>query len=139
MFERINFNNLINIRVSPYKTVQHIINLFKLKTKTVEKDNEIKFIFSGHELNHCIRIVDSGLIDVIEDNEQKDIKLLIFIKGGILQKKIDDSTVTLVRYTGFLNSQSTIEYDENYFKNPNNNNSLLKEYERHLNELENIF
>ena len=63
VFERINFNHLVNIRVSPKETVQHAINLFKSKTKTAEKDNEIKFIFNGHELNHCLRIVDSGLIN----------------------------------------------------------------------------
>ena len=73
-------------------------------------------------------------IVVMENNKQKDIKFLIKEKKGILQKKLGNITVTLVRYSGFFNPKTIIEFDENYFKNSKNNNSLLKDYERHLNE-----
>ena len=73
-------------------------------------------------------------IFVVENNKQKDIKFLIKEKKGILQKKLGNITVTLVRYSGFFNHKTIIEFDENYFKNSKNNNSLLKDYERHLNE-----
>jgi len=72
-------------------------------------------------------------INIIEDNQQKQIKL--FYKN-YFQKTINNITVTLVQYSGTLNQQNMIKYyDENYFKNVNKNN-FLKEIEMHLNELE---
>ena len=86
-------------------------------------DNKITFDFI--ELN-------SDIV-VIEDNEQKNIEL-IYQNGGFLQKKFDNIIVTFIRYSGNLNPHNIIEYDENYFRNLNNNNSLLKKYESHLKE-----
>jgi hypothetical protein len=72
-------------------------------------------------------------INIIEDNQQKQIKL--FYKN-YFQKTINNITVTLVQYSGTLNQQNMIKYyDENYFKNVNKNN-FLKEIEMHLNALE---
>ena len=72
-------------------------------------------------------------INIIEDNQQKQIKL--FYKN-YFQKTINNITVTLVQYSGTLNQQNMIKYyDENFFKNVNKNN-FLKEIEMHLNALE---
>ena len=72
-------------------------------------------------------------INIIEDNQQKQIKL--FYKK-YFQKTKNNITVTLVQYSGTLNQQNMIKYyDENYFKNVNKNN-FLKEIEMHLNALE---
>ena len=72
-------------------------------------------------------------INIIEDNQQKQIKL--FYKN-YFQKTINNITVTLVQYSGTLNQQNMIKYyDENYFKIVNKNN-FLKEIEMHLNALE---
>ena len=70
-------------------------------------------------------------IVVIEDNEQKDIEL-IYQNGGFLQKKFNNIIVTFIRYSGNLNQKNIIKYDENYFKNLNNKNPLLKKYQRHI-------
>ena len=61
IFEKKNGTQVVNIRVSPNETVQHAINMYKLKTNTLEKDDEIKFIFNGKQLNYSLSLAASGL------------------------------------------------------------------------------
>ena len=63
IFEKKNGAQVVNIRVSPNETVQHAINMYKLKTNTTEKDDEIKFIFNGKQLNYSLTLAASGLSD----------------------------------------------------------------------------
>ena len=56
-----NGTQVVNLRVSPNETVQHAINMYKLKTNTTEKDDEIKFIFNGKQLNYSLTLAASGL------------------------------------------------------------------------------
>jgi hypothetical protein len=53
----------INIRISPDSTVQNAINLYKLKTNTTERDDEIKFIYNGKQLNYALSLSASGLMN----------------------------------------------------------------------------
>ncbi len=63
IFEKKNGAQIINIRISPDSTVQNAINIYKLKTNTQEKDDEIKFIYNGKNLNYGLKISESGLIN----------------------------------------------------------------------------
>lgn len=69
---------------------------------------------------------------VMEDSLPQAIKL-IYLDNGFIQKTIDNITVSFVRYSGKLNSKNIIKYNDNYFSNVFN--SVLKDYENHLNEL----
>ena len=62
-YRKKNGAQVVNIRVSPNETVQHAINMYKLKTNTTEKDDEIKFIFNGKQLNYSLTLAASGLSD----------------------------------------------------------------------------
>ena len=61
IFEKKNGTQVVNIRVSPNETVQHAINMYRFKTNTQEKDDEIKFIFNGKQLNYSLTLAASGL------------------------------------------------------------------------------
>ena len=63
IFEKKNGNQIVNIYVSPDNTVQTAINLYKIKTNTTEKDDEIKFIFNGKQLNYSLTLSQSGLMN----------------------------------------------------------------------------
>ena len=63
IFEKKNGSQTINIRISPDETVQAAINLYKIRTNTQEKDDEIKFIFNGKQLNYDLKLSQSGLMN----------------------------------------------------------------------------
>ena len=71
-------------------------------------------------------------IIVMEDNLPQEIKL-IYLDNGFIQRTIDNITVSFVRYYGKLNPKNIIKYNDNYFSTVFN--SVLKDYENHLNEL----
>ena len=71
-------------------------------------------------------------IVVMEDSLPQAIKL-IYLDNGFIQKTINNITVSFVRYSGKINSKNIIKYNDSYFTNVYN--SVLKDYENHLNEL----
>ena len=72
------------------------------------------------------------LIYIMEDNSPNIIRL-IYQDNGFIQKAVDNITVIFVRYSGVLNKKNIIKYNNKYFSNVFN--SILKDYEYHLNEL----
>ena len=90
-------------------------------------------MFTDNKITDNLIYLNANII-VVEDNKQKEIKL-IYKNGGFLQKVMDNITVTLVKYSGNLNQKNIIKYDENYFKNINNYN-FISNYKRHLKALE---
>jgi hypothetical protein len=71
-------------------------------------------------------------IVVMEDSLPQAIKL-IYLDNGFIQKTINNITVSFVRYSGKINSKNIIKYNDSYFTNVYN--SVLKDYENHINEL----
>ena len=101
----------------------------------IQKDRYL--IFTDNEITK--KLIESNTkIVAIEENEQKNLELFPYHDIGFLQKEVDQIKVTLVNFYGLLKIKNIIEYNENYFKNSKNNNYLLKDYEWHLNEFENI-
>ena len=90
-------------------------------------------MFNDNKITDNLIYLNKNII-VVEDNKQKEIKL-IYKNGGFLQKRMDNITITLVKYSGNLNQKNIIKYDENYYKSISNN-YYLKNYKRHLKALE---
>ena len=60
IFEEKNGSKRINITISPDKTVQAAINMYKIKTNQVGND-QMKFIFNGKQLATSLTLSQSGL------------------------------------------------------------------------------
>ena len=60
IFEEKNGSKRINITISPDKTVQAAINMYKIKTNQVGND-QMKFIFNGKQLATSLSLAASGL------------------------------------------------------------------------------
>ena len=78
---------------------------------------------------------NKSMITIVEDNKHKTIELF-FRNGEFLQKTMNNITVTLIKYSGYLKPKNIIKYNEYYFTNLNNK-YMLKDYERHLKALDN--
>ena len=88
-------------------------------------------MFTDNKVN--LEFVKSNYnIIVMEDNVPQTIKL-IYLDNGFIKKTIGNVTVSFVRYAGKLNSKNIIKYNDSYFSSVFN--SVLKDYENHLNEL----
>ena len=60
IFEEKQGNRRTIIRISPDKTVQEAINLYKIKTNKKNNEN-IKFIYNGKQLYPSLQLCQSGL------------------------------------------------------------------------------
>ena len=98
---------------------------------------EVKYkdylMFTDNEITYDL-IKLNPKINVIEDNQQKEIDL-ICKKLGFFQKSIDNITITLVRYSGLFNSNKIIKYDP-YSNRSKDVNPLIIDYRLHLKSLE---